>query len=124
MLQLEQDLVAPVESHRAYFAKLARVADLEVRTEGSRPPASASVVVGRNQVFVPLKGMIDLDVERERLQKEIDEKTRFHKSIEGKLSNEQFVSRAPEAVVQKERDKLVEVQAEIKRLQASLDELG
>ncbi|MDA0379212.1 MAG: class I tRNA ligase family protein, partial [Bacteroidetes bacterium] len=124
VLQLEPGLVAAVEGHREYFAKLARVTDLEVRTGGSRPAASSSVVVGRNQVFVPLKGMIDLDVERERLQKEIDEKTRYHKSIEGKLSNEQFVSRAPEAVVQTERDKLVEVMAEIKRLQASLDELA
>jgi len=123
-LQLEPSLVEPVESHREYFAKLARVNELTIQTEGSRPPASASVVVGRNQVFVPLKGMIDLDVERERLQKDIDEKVRFHKSIQGKLSNEQFVSRAPEAVVQKERDKLVEVEAEIKRLQASLDELA
>jgi valyl-tRNA synthetase len=124
VLQLENDLVAPVESHRDYFAKLARVSDLEIRTEGARPVASASVVVGRNQVFVPLKGMIDLSVERERLEKEIDEKHRFMKSIEGKLSNEQFVSRAPEAVVQKERDKLVEVGAEVKRLQDSLNELA
>ena len=124
VVQLEHDLVAPVENHRAYFAKLARVSELDVRTKGTRPAASASVVVGRNQVFVPLKGMIDLDVERERLQKEIDEKQRFRKSMEGKLRNEQFVSRAPEAVVQKERDKLLEVEAEIKRLQASLDELA
>jgi len=124
LLQLEPALVEPVETHRDYFAKLAKASDLSISTESSRPPASASIVVGRNQVFVPLEGMIDLEIERERIRKDIAEKDRFMKSIEGKLSNENFVSRAPAEVVEKERRKAVEAKEELERLTSSLEELG
>ncbi len=124
LLHLEPALVEPVESHRDYFAKLAKATELEVSTGSSRPPASASIVVGRNQVFIPLEGMIDLEIERERIRKDIAEKDRFLKSIEGKLANENFVSRAPAEVVEKERAKAVEAKEELERLTSSLDELG
>jgi len=122
-LAVEQDLVGAIDEHRAYFARLARVADLTVGAGGDRPKASASAVVGRNQVYVPLVGMIDLDVERERLQKEIDQKEGFLTSVERKLSNEQFVGRAPADVVAKERAKADDARAELKRLRLSLSEL-
>ena len=124
LLILEAALVEPVEQHRDYFSKLARVNDLTITTDSKRPPASASAVVGRNQVFVPLEGMIDLEVERERLRKEIEGKENFVRSQHGKLSNENFVGRAPAEVVEKERVKLREAEEELQRLQSSLDELG
>lgn len=123
-LQLEAALVGPVGQHSGYFEKLAKVADLSFLDQHTRPPASASAVVGRNQVFVPLAGMIDLDVERERIEKEIQQKEAFYKSTQGKLANESFVSRAPAEVVQKEKDKLSEIEAELKRLRFSLSELS
>jgi valyl-tRNA synthetase len=123
LLQLEPALLKPVEGHQAYFSKLARVSDLQFSATASRPPASASAVVGRNQVFVPLHGMIDLGQERDRLTAEIAQKTAFMKSTESKLANENFVSRAPADVVEKERAKLLETEAELKRLRLSLTEL-
>jgi len=82
------------------------------------------VVVGQSEVFVPLAGMIDLDVERERLQKEINQKEQFLNSVERKLHNEQFVTRAPAEVVDREREKARDSKAELKRLRANLDDLG
>ena len=123
LMQLEPALLEPVEGHQAYFSKLARVSDLQFSATASRPPASASAVVGRNQVFVPLQGMIDLGQERDRLTAEIAQKTAFMKSTESKLANENFVSRAPADVVEKERAKLLETEAELKRLRLSLTEL-
>ncbi|MDA1029502.1 MAG: valine--tRNA ligase [Bacteroidetes bacterium] len=123
-LQLESALLEPVENHRGYFAKLARVTDLSISAQAVSPPASVSAVVGRNQVFVPLAGMIDLEVERDRMRKEIDSKEAFYTSIQGKLSNENFVSRAPAEVVEKEKEKLADTEAELRRLRASLSELG
>jgi len=108
----------------AYFARLARVTDLEVASDLERPEAAASSVVGRNEVYVPLKGMIDLDVERDRLQKEIENKSSFLDSVRRKLQNEQFVTKAPDAVVKKEREKEKDAIAELKRLEASLEELS
>ena len=68
--------------------------------------------------------MIDLDVERERLRKDIEQKTRFLAGVRGKLGNEQFVSKAPADVVERERQKEQDAVAEISRLQANLDNLG
>ena len=123
-LHLEPELVGPVKEHQDYFAKLAKVADLTVSTDATIPPASASFVVGRNQVFVPLEGMIDLEVERDRIRKEIEDKQKFLKSVEGKLSNESFVSRAPAEVVEKERSKTRDIREELDRLESGLAELA
>jgi valyl-tRNA synthetase len=119
----QADLVEPLRAHAAYFARLTR-ASVEIAVDAPRPPASATVVAGRAQVFVPLAGMIDLDAERERLTREIEGKQQFLVSVERKLANEQFTARAPEAVVEKERQKARDAQAEIDQLEASRAELG
>ncbi len=122
-LSVEKDMVDAISEHRVYFSRLARVSDLEVGVGLERPKAAASVVAGRNEVYVPLAGMIDLDVERERLEKEMAQKQGFLTGIERKLANEQFVSRAPEDVVARERSKADDARAELVRLKASLAEL-
>jgi valyl-tRNA synthetase len=110
--------------NRRYFARLARVADLTVTSGSERPQASASVVVGRYEAFIPLAGMIDLDVERERLGKEIEQKGQFLMAVERKLANEQFIARAPADVVDRERSKASDARAELERLRASREALG
>ena len=109
---------------RAYVERLAGVDALTVGAGLPQPPASTAVVVGRHAVYVPLAGMIDLDAERARLRREIDAKAAFRASVEAKLANETFVSRAPEAVVAKERQKAADAAAEIATLQATLDALA
>ncbi|MEL7169297.1 MAG: valine--tRNA ligase, partial [Bacteroidota bacterium] len=118
------DLVAVLDANRATFAALAGVDDLTLGTNLAKPKASAAVVVDRHEVFVPLAGMIDLDQERSRLTKEIEQKQGFLKGVEKKLANENFVSRAPEAVVEKERQKAADARAEIAKLEANRDDLG
>ncbi|MEM6647668.1 MAG: valine--tRNA ligase [Bacteroidota bacterium] len=107
-----------------YFEKLAKVTDLTVGSGVEKPKASAAVVAGTSEVFIPLEGMIDLNEERARLSKEIEQKERFLKSIAGKLRNEKFVSRAPAAVVDRERQKQADITAELDRLRANLSDLG
>ncbi len=118
------ETVEALESARAYLERLAGIESLQIGTDLGKPPASAAVVVDRHEVYVPLAGMIDLDQERDRLQKEIDAKRQFLGSVEKKLRNEQFTSRAPEAVVAKERQKAADAKAEIDALQANLADLG
>jgi valyl-tRNA synthetase len=74
-------------------------------------------------VFVPLAGMIDLEQERERLRGEIEEKEGFLESVEQKLNNPQFVNKAPDAVVDRERQKREDAMAELKRLEDNLSDL-
>ena len=63
------------------------------------------------KVLIPLAGLIDKDAELARLQKEIDKLETEVKRLNGKLSNANFVDKAPEAVVNKEREKLADAEA-------------
>ena len=120
----DAETAAAVEGARAYVERLAGLSELTIGADLATPPASAAVVVGPHVVHVPLEGMIDLDVERSRLRKEIEAKRGFLGGVERKLQNEAFVSRAPEAVVAKERQKAEDARAEIDALAATLAELG
>ena len=110
-------------ANKHYFARLAKVSELVIGKAQKKPKASASVVSGENEVFIPLAGMIDLSVERERLRKAIDNKEKFVVSVHKKLQNEKFVANAPEAVVAKEREKAKQAELELERLQANLRDL-
>jgi valyl-tRNA synthetase len=81
-------------------------------------------VVGRHEVFVPITGMVDVAEERARLEKEIAQRAQFLSGVERKLHNEQFVSKAPEEVVQRERQKAADAKAELDKLKANLAELA
>ncbi|WP_412062357.1 valine--tRNA ligase [Rubrivirga sp. IMCC45206] len=113
-----------LDGAREYVERLAGLSDLVIGADLEAPAASAAVVVGAHTVYVPLEGMIDLDVERARLRREIEGKRGFLGGVERKLRNEAFTSRAPQAVVAKERQKAADASAEIAALEASLAELG
>lgn len=107
-----------------YIKKLAKVEKLEAGENIMKPKASASSVVKSSEIYIPLEGLIDLDVERQRLQKEI---TRLEGSLEGiekKLSNEKFVSGAPVEVVEKERTKQRDWQENLRKLKEILENLN
>ena len=117
-------LKVTVAENQSYFAKLAGVTDLTVGMGQDKPKASASVVIRNHEVYVPLAGMIDLEQERERLRGDIENKEGFLKSVEGKLANEQFVTKAPDEVVERERQKGRDARAELERLRANLEEIS
>lgn len=106
------------------FRKLQSIGDFKVKADLSKPDTSASAVVEGTELFVPLEGLIDLDKERERIQKEIDRLEGFLKSIKGKLNNDGFVNNAPEDVVQRERDKKEDTETNLEKLRGILEELG
>ena len=81
------------------------------------------VLGGGTELFVPLEGVIDLDRERSRLREEIARLQDLSAGTRKKLENENFVSRAPEEVVQKERDKLAQYEEQASKLKEKLTEL-
>jgi len=117
-------LMDAIDAHRRYFEQLAGVTGLTAGPDQEKPKASASVVVGRSEVHIPLEGMIDLDQERQRLRKEIEQKEDFLQGVERKLQNKQFVEKAPDEVVERERQKKRDATAELERLRANLDDLS
>lgn len=84
--------------------------------EGDEEPVSATHLVGDMQVLVPMGGLIDKDAEVNRLAKEIDRKEKERERAEGKISNPNFVDKAPADVVQKEKEKLKDLETALQQL--------
>jgi valyl-tRNA synthetase len=101
------------------IARLARAASVEA-LEGDVPRGAAQAVVGEATVVIPLAGLIDLDAERARLQKDRAKAVVEAEKIEKKLSNPDFVARAKEEVVTENRDRLQAARDDIARLDAAL----
>ena len=83
-----------------------------------------SVVTDNARMFMPMAELVDLDKERERIAKELERARGNYQGQMNKLANENFVSRAPEAVVAAERDKAEKLLALIANLEESLRNLG
>jgi NADH:ubiquinone oxidoreductase subunit 6 (subunit J) len=112
-----------LNEQRDVLARLARlnVEELHiVETLANRSKAAATVVIGDIEVFVPLAGLIDLDTERQRLTKELTAAQIDAERRRTRLADETFVGKAPAAIVQRERDSLAAVDAQIARLQQRL----
>ena len=117
----DSGLLLTVGSQAAALERLARISGVQ-EGEGSGIGAHA-VLSGGTELFVPLEGVIDLDRERGRLREEIERLQALSKGTRKKLDNENFVSRAPEEVVQKERDKLAKYEEQASKLQVKLAQL-
>ncbi|WP_086479669.1 valine--tRNA ligase [Oceanospirillum sanctuarii] len=96
------------------LAKLEAITWLEADEEA---PMSATKLVGKMEVLVPMAGLIDKDAELGRLKKEMEKLQKEVGRLEGKLGNEKFVASAPEEVVAKEREKLTAAQESQAKLQ-------
>jgi valyl-tRNA synthetase len=114
---------AIIKKYQSYFQRLARVTKIEALKNGTKPKQAASAVVDGGELFIPLEGLIDLDAERERIQKEIDHLRNMVEGTEKKLANESFVGKAPKAVVDKEREKLENFRANLEKLEKNLARL-
>ncbi|MEM6299060.1 MAG: valine--tRNA ligase [Bacteroidota bacterium] len=102
--------------------KLAGVSEMQFSEE--KPAQAVSFIVKSDECSIPMEGLIDMEAEREALQKDLDYTLGFLKSVEKKLSNERFVNNAPEQVVAAEQKKKADAEAKIKALEESLAGLG
>ena len=117
---------ARLDANLAFLQKLAKLETITWLNPGDDAPMSATALVGDMEVLVPMAGLIDKSAELARLQKEIDKATKDLERIEGKLSNESFVAKAPAAVVDKERAKCDDLRLTVSKLEeqkASIESL-
>lgn len=98
--------------------KLANVEKIEILTE--LPKMSGFRVVGNSKIYVSLEGLIDIEKEVEKLNKEIEKVQKELDRTLNKLSNEQFVSKAPQAVIDKEKAIQAELESKLKKLQDNI----
>ncbi|MCG2760035.1 MAG: valine--tRNA ligase [Candidatus Delongbacteria bacterium] len=99
---------------------LAKVEDIIFDPNAEKPKLAATAIASGSEIFVPLEGIIDLEAEKEKIDKEISRLEGINSGINKKLSNEQFVSRAPEEILTKEKDKLLNNQDSIEKLRSNL----
>ena len=94
--------------------------EIEIKTEGEKIDGAIYCPVGEIEIY--LAGAVDTEKEKSRLEKEIANLTKIIKATEGKLANEEFISKAPAAVVEKEKEKLAAWQGEAEKLKERLGE--
>ncbi|MDP6992233.1 MAG: class I tRNA ligase family protein, partial [Candidatus Marinimicrobia bacterium] len=112
-----------IESFDDIIKILGRINKITLGANLEKPDQSATAVVQKMELFVPLKGLIDLDQEIARLSKRLDELKGHLAGVEKKLANENFVNRAPENVVAHEKQNLQDMTAEFDLVKANLDML-
>ena len=96
------------------FLALAGKVTVDAGYQRQGPTGVAVASIGT--AYIPLGGLIDMKKERARLEKQEAEILKGIRGIEGKLGNENFVSRAPQTVVDRERERLVELQEQLGRI--------
>jgi valyl-tRNA synthetase len=111
-------------SQRDTILLLAKVASLEIGAGLDKPKGSAVTARSGVEVIVPLEGLIDLNRERDRLRKEIEQLGLWLERTEAKLSNPAFVERAPAALVEEERRKAEGYRFKRSQLEKRLEELA
>jgi valyl-tRNA synthetase len=107
----------------AYVQKLARAKDIEIGTNDQSTGKSAVAIKPDMEIYVPLKGLIDLDAEVGRLTKESKKAEKELLFIKKKLANEDFISKAPKAVVDENKVKYNEYKEKVDGIQESINRL-
>jgi len=116
----DEKTVDMVRGHERILKDLGFVRSVTCGIGIERPEGAAMEVIGRVEVFVPLAGLIDLAEERRRLEKRIEEVQRGLDIISRKLSNENFLARAPAEVVARERERQADLEAQLGKLREGL----
>ena len=101
----DANTLAVLEANAKYLERFCNPEPLVIGLDLEAPNQSMSAVVTGAVLYLPLQGLIDIDAEKARLTKELEKWAKEVKLVQGKLSNERFVSKAPEAVVAEERAK-------------------
>ena len=108
-----------------FICKLAYASGVEVRAElPESTDGMVSVITDNARMFMPMAELVDLEKERARMEKELANAKKQLDGQNAKLANENFVSRAPEKVVNAEREKKAKLEALIENLEESLKNLG
>jgi len=119
-----KDMADHLEKAAGYVKTLSRLYELQIGESEKKPKTAATGVIKDAEVYVPLEGIIDLTQERDRLQKEIAKTSKDIEVFSKKLSNRNFVDKAPKEVVEKDTAKFEEFKAKRDKLEQSLKMLG
>jgi valyl-tRNA synthetase len=112
-----------IERNHSLLESLAKLESITWLDDETEAPQAATSLVGEMRQLIPLAGLIDKAAEQARLQKNIHKLEQETARLNGKLGNENFVSRAPKEVVGKEKEKLADAESALASLRAQLQRI-
>jgi len=112
-----------IKENLSFIKNLAHVQSFEVSDSMEKPECSATGVLEDIEIFVPLKGVIDLDAEVDRLEKKLQKIEKDMIIINKKLNNADFIQKAPGKIIKKEKEKIKELTDIRDRIQKNLKAL-
>jgi valyl-tRNA synthetase len=107
-----------------YLPAFGRFSQISIAEHQEKPAAAAVAVISDIVIYIPLAGIIDIEKEKDRLQKRLDKVLKELNSTQKTLDNPKFVDRAPEAVVEQKRTRLAALESEQEKLVANIKMLG
>jgi valyl-tRNA synthetase len=119
----DQSKGAILQENSKAITALARVEELQILSEGKSPKGAASYIFNEIEIFVPLAGLVDVEQEMAKLEKEMDKVSLQLKKVEGKLGNSKFLDNAPAEVVAGEREKQETMSAKLAKINESMERL-
>ena len=105
-----------LNSHSLIIKSLAKIDNIEMTKDSKKPLQSATAIVDNMEVFIPLHGIIDFDLEKDRLQKRINELEMHLANVSKKLDNKDFLNRAPKNVISREKEKKENMVVELNKI--------
>jgi valyl-tRNA synthetase len=110
-----------LNSYSLIIKSLAKIDNIEMTEDAKKPSQSATAIVDNMEIFIPLDGIIDFDIEKDRLQKRINELKIHLVNVKKKLENKDFLNRAPENVIRHEKEKKENMILELDKITKNLE---
>ncbi len=105
-----------LEDKREAIMRLARLESLDITEKGKKIPAAKAAFIEKIELYLPLKDLIDPEKETKRLDKEIEKKSSFIKTLEAKLGNEGYLKNAPKELIKNEKLRLKQEKENLEKL--------
>ncbi len=118
-----QDILTQIERHKEAICRLAGIKTLQLSVRAEKPSYASAAVWHGMDIYMPLKDVFDLEVEEKRLKKEIERHISELELTKTKLSNQDFLTKAPKAVVEKEKQKRAMLEEKLEKLRFNLERI-
>jgi valyl-tRNA synthetase len=112
-----------IQNNMELMNRMIKLENLKVGKNLEKPEQSATAVVGNVEIFIPLKGLIDIDKEISRLEKQASDMNGRLSAVSKKLENKNFIDRAPKDIIEHEKNKQADYQQKLDKLKDNLHSL-
>jgi valyl-tRNA synthetase len=119
-----RSLPARLERLRVQIRLMAKVDELVIAEGAAKPSGSVAAGLAAIEIYLPLKGVVDIEAEKKRFDKDLEKITRECEKVEGRLKDTRFVEKAPADVVEQERNRYNEMSDRKRRIARILEDLG